>query len=319
MAPRKTERQLNLVICLLAARRFLTRESIRSSVEGYRGLSDAAFQRMFERDKDDLRDLGIPIEIGSNDAFFDDEQGYRILPGDFQLPPVEFSHAEQVVLGIAAQVFDGAALALPANAALSKLQAAGMDLAGSGVVQPHLGGDETAGIVWQALVERRRIRFDYRETAATRLIEPWGVLVRRGAWYVYGQDLDRQATRMFRLSRIVGAVHVLDPSGAYALPPREVVESAAASLEPAGAIDVAMLAVRGAAAPALRRRGTPAAVPAPEGYVAFEVPYGSVDEIAEHAAAGGANVLVLSPGDVREATISRLRAVAARALSTEVS
>src|SRR5665811_16982 len=92
MAPRKTERQLNLVICLLASRRYLTREKIRDSVEGYQGLSDAAFQRMFERDKDDLRDLGIPIETGSNDSYFDDEQGYRILPGDFELPPVEFSH-----------------------------------------------------------------------------------------------------------------------------------------------------------------------------------------------------------------------------------
>ncbi len=318
MAPRKTERQLNLVICLLAARRFLARETIRASVLGYQGLSDAAFQRMFERDKDDLRDLGIPIETGSNDVLFDDEPGYRILPGDFELPPVEFNHSEQVVLGIAAHVFDGAALAPQATAAVGKLRAAGVELGSSDLVQARLGGDdETVGIVWQALIDRRRIRFDYRETAQTRQIEPWGVLVRRGVWYVYGQDLGREAPRMFRLSRVVGTVEALEPSGAYELPARSVVEAAAASLEPAGVTDTALIAIRGSAAPALRRRGSATDAPAPDGYVAYEVPYGTIGEIAEQAAAAGPDALVLSPDEVRDATIARLLAVAGRMLSFE--
>ena len=320
MAPRKTERQLNLVICLLAARRFLTRETIRASVLGYQGLSDAAFQRMFERDKDDLRDLGIPIETGSNDVLFDDEPGYRILPGDFELPPVEFDHSEQVVLGIAAHVFDGAALAPQATAALGKLRAAGVELGSSDLVQARLGGDDEAfGIVWQALIDRRRIRFDYREAAQTRHVEPWGVLVRRGVWYVYGQDLGREAPRMFRLSRVVGTVEALEPPGAYELPARSVVEAAAASLEPAGVTDTALIAIRGSAAPALRRRGSATDGPAPVGYVAYEVPYGTTGEIAEQAAAAGPDALVLSPAEVRDATIARLRAVAGRTLSFERS
>jgi proteasome accessory factor B len=321
MAPRKTERQLNLVICLLAARRFLTRETIRASVEGYQGLSDAAFQRMFERDKDDLRELGIPIETGSNDVLFDDEPGYRILPGDFELPPVEFDHEEQVVLGIAAHVFDGAALAPQATAALGKLRAAGVELGSSDLVQARLGGDddETFGIVWQALIDRRRIRFDYRETAQTRRVEPWGVLARRGVWYVYGQDLGREAPRMFRLSRVVGTIEALEPPGAYELPARSVVEAAAASLEPAGVTDTALIAIRGSAAPALRRRGSATDAPAPEGYVAYEVPYGTTGEIAEQAAAAGPDALVLSPDEVRDATMARLRAVAGRTLPFEGS
>jgi len=317
MAPRKTERQLNLVICLLAARRFLTREKIRDSVEGYQGLSDSAFQRMFERDKDDLRDLGIPIETGSNDSYFDDEQGYRILPGDFELPPVEFTQAEQVVLGIAAHVFDGAALAPQASAALGKLQAAGVELSTTGVVQPRLGGDEAVGVVWEAIAGGRRIRFDYREPGQTRVVEAWGMLVRRGVWYVYGHDLGRDAPRMFRLSRVVGEIEALEPPGAYELPDRSVVEAAAASLEPAAVTDTAVVAIRGTAAPALRRRGTLADAPAPEGYVAYAVPYGSVEEIADQAAAGAPDVMVLGPSEVRDATLRRLRAVAARPLSTE--
>jgi proteasome accessory factor B len=318
MAPRKTERQLNLVICLLAARRFLTRESIRASVEGYQGLSDAAFQRMFERDKDDLRDLGIPIETGSNDVLFDDELGYRILPGDFELPPVEFDHEEQVVLGIAAHVFDGAALAPQATAALGKLRAAGVEPGSSDLVQARLGGDdETFGTVWQALIDRRRIRFDYREPGQTRRVEPWGVLARRGVWYVYGQDLGREAPRMFRLSRVVGTVEPLDPAGAYELPARSVVEAAAASLEPAGVTDTAVIAIRGSAAPALRRRGSATSAAAPDGFLAYEIPYGTVGEIVEQAAAAGPDALVLAPAEVRDATIARLRAVAGRTLSSE--
>jgi proteasome accessory factor B len=318
MAPRKTERQLNLVICLLAARRFLTREKIRDSVEGYQGLTDAAFQRMFERDKDDLRDLGIPIETGSNDSYFDDEQGYRILPGDFELPPVEFTQAEQVVLGIAAHVFDGAALAPQASSALGKLQAAGMELSTTGFVQPRLGGDEAVGVVWEAIAGRRRIRFDYREPGLTRVVEAWGVLVRRGVWYVYGRDLDREAPRMFRLSRVAGAVESLEPGGAYELPERGVVEAAAASLEPAAVTDTAYVAIRGSAAPALRRRGSLVSKPAPDGYAAYAVPYGSVQEIADQAAGSAPDVLVLGPAEVREATVRRLRSVAARPLSTEL-
>ncbi len=318
MAPRKTERQLNLVICLLAARRFLSRETIRSSVEGYQGLSDPAFQRMFERDKDDLRDLGIPIETGSNDAFFDDEPGYRILAGDFELPPVEFSQSEQVALGLAAHVFDGAGLAPQASTALGKLQAAGVELGSPGFVQAHLGGDdENAVVVWQALGDRRRIRFDYRQAGQARLVEPWGVLVRRGAWYVYGNDLGRSAPRMFRLSRIAGVVEALEPAAAYELPERSVVEAAASSLEPTGATETALLAIRGSAAAGLRRRGTQTSAGVPEGYTAYEVPYGSVGELAEQAAAAASDVLVLSPAHVRDATLARLRAVAARPLSTE--
>ena len=320
MAPRKTERQLNLVICLLAARRYLTREKIRDSVEGYQGLSDAAFQRMFERDKDDLRDLGIPIETGSNDSYFDDEQGYRILPGDFELPPVEFTQAEQVVLGIAAHVFDGAALAPQASSALGKLQAAGVELSTTGFVQPRLGGDDEAvSVVWEAIAGRRRIRFDYREPGLTRRVEAWGVLVRRGVWYVYGLDLDREAPRMFRLSRVAGTVEALEPAEAYELPDRSGVEAAAASLEPTAVTDTAVVAIRGTAAPGLRRRGSLASVPAPEGYTAYAVPYGSVQEIADQAAGAAPDVLVLGPDEVRDATLHRLRAVAARPLSTELA
>jgi len=66
MAAERTERLINLVICLLHTRSFISAERLREIIPGYGdATSDDAFKRMFERDKEDLRDLGIPLETGT--------------------------------------------------------------------------------------------------------------------------------------------------------------------------------------------------------------------------------------------------------------
>ncbi|MCL1841361.1 MAG: WYL domain-containing protein, partial [Propionibacteriaceae bacterium] len=122
MAARKSERLMNLTIALLTTRGFLSRERIREMVEGYAGLSDDAFQRMFERDKAELRDLGLPVETGTIDPWFGDEQGYRIERGDFELPPVRLDADEVAVLVAAAQVWQQAGVAESTRHALAKLR-----------------------------------------------------------------------------------------------------------------------------------------------------------------------------------------------------
>ena len=81
---RKSERLVNLTIALLASKRYLTKSEIFRTVEGYEGAPEA-MERMFERDKDDLRSLGIVIELGTFDPLFEDEAGYRITPSSYQL------------------------------------------------------------------------------------------------------------------------------------------------------------------------------------------------------------------------------------------
>src|SRR5689334_5165579 len=103
MAARRAERLVNLVICLLSTRQFLTAERIRDAVPGYDGpdgttAGDEAFKRMFERDKAELRDLGIPLETGRNSSF-DTDEGYRIRRGDYELPEIEFDAAEAAAVG----------------------------------------------------------------------------------------------------------------------------------------------------------------------------------------------------------------------------
>ncbi|HLU98909.1 MAG TPA: WYL domain-containing protein, partial [Thermobifida alba] len=146
MSQDKTERQLNLVICLLATRRFLSAQEIRATVHGYGDVeSDAAFKRMFERDKRELRDAGIPITTGRHDPF-SDEDGYRISRDDYELEPIELLPDEAAVLGLAARAWRHAVLGEAAANALLKLRTAGVpvDSAALPAITPVLGADEPA-------------------------------------------------------------------------------------------------------------------------------------------------------------------------------
>src|SRR3954454_15744866 len=98
----RTERLLNLVICLLSTRSWLTKEQIRSAVPQYAECTTSeAFDRMFERDKEDLRELGVPLVTGSHSSWFEDEQGYRLDRTAYALPDLEVSAAEVAGLGVA--------------------------------------------------------------------------------------------------------------------------------------------------------------------------------------------------------------------------
>src|SRR3954447_1920212 len=100
MSAHKTERLLNLVICLLSTRQFLAKEQIRTAVPQYaEGPSDEAFDRMVELDKEELRDMDIPLEAGGNDACSDDEVGYRVARAAYALPEVPFTSDDLAVLG----------------------------------------------------------------------------------------------------------------------------------------------------------------------------------------------------------------------------
>ena len=230
MSKRKTERLLGLVVCLLSTRRYLTAEQIREAVPGYPEQDDL-FKRMFERDKEDLRDLGVPLETGVNHPF-DDDTGYRIRQQAYQLPELRLEADEAAVLGLAARVWRRAELAGAAAGALLKLRAAGIDTSGLDGrderpsphgIEPRLGTPEPAfGPLWEAVRDRRPVTFSYRAAGRSdpqrRELEPWGVVNRHGRWYVAGRDRGRDATRVFRLGRIAGPVKFCGPPGSVTVP-----------------------------------------------------------------------------------------------------
>lgn len=326
MAPRKSERILNLTICLLATRRYLGKERLRQVVEGYRGLSDAAFERTFERDKDELRAMGVPIETGTDDAYFDDELGYRIRRTDFELPPIELDADEAAVVALAAQSWQQARLASSTQSAWAKLRAAGVETDPTRIttMSPTVVAREAAfEPMWQAVLSRSVVRFGYRRqgadvrSAGTRTLQPWGVTSNKGRWYVVGHDVDRDAARMFKLSRVVGAVETVGAPGAFTVPADVDVRALARSLEPSPVTGAAVLAIRADRAPRLRRRGEPVEGVLPAGlgpgFAVWSVGYGEEDAFVAEVAAFGADVVVLEPASVRERLLSHLAAVEAHA------
>ncbi|WP_019633867.1 helix-turn-helix transcriptional regulator [Actinomadura atramentaria] len=316
MSRRKTERLLNLVVCLLATRRYLTAEQIRRAVPGYPD-GDDAFKRMFERDKEELRELGVPLEVGSDrTGGGGEETGYRIPPQDYELPDMRLEPDEAAVLGLAARVWQRASMADAASGALLKLRAAGVETGDAGAavgVEPRVGTDPAFPALWEAVRDGRPVTFRYqgvgRTESAVRHLEPWGVVSRRGRWYVVGHDRDRRGTRVFRLSRIHGAVAPDGPPGTVEVPAGvDVRKIAFDSVEPAGDPRPATVRLRSGAAQGPRRWAAEVR-PGGDGWDEAVLTFRDADRFAPYLARFGGDVVVLDPPDLREAVIQRLKAV----------
>ncbi|GAA2041920.1 helix-turn-helix transcriptional regulator [Nocardiopsis rhodophaea] len=320
MSRKKTERQLNLVICLLATRRFLTAREIRATVAGYsEAESDAAFKRMFERDKKELRESGIPIETGGGDIW-NDEEGYRISRADYELPEIELLPDEAAVLGLAARAWRHAALGDAAANAVMKLRAAGVPVDSDAApgITPVLGTDEPAFLpMWQAVRDGRAVAFDYRkpgqQTSARRELEPWGVVNVKGHWYVAGYDRQRQARRVFRLGRVTGPVVPL-AGGRTVRVPENVDVRSVVSGQPHEPERVARLRVHADSAHELRR-GALRVIPgtAEQGQHRWDVvdyPYTDLDQLVGTVARFGDRVRMEAPEEARAALVRHLSFVA---------
>jgi proteasome accessory factor B len=315
MSKRKTERLLGLVVCLLSTRRYLTAEQIRAAVPGYPENEDL-FKRMFERDKEDLRDLGVPLETGFNHPF-DEEAGYRIRRQAYELPELRLEADEAAVLGLAARVWRRAELAGAAAGALLKLRAAGVESAVDVPVQqgiePRLGKPEPAfAPLWEAVRDRRPVTFQYRGAGrsepAQRELEPWGVVNRKGRWYVAGWDRGRQATRVFRLGRISGVVKFCGQPGSVTVPAGADVRELVSDWDSVPVQEhTAVLRVRSGAGIGLRRNPVSVEPSATPGWDEVVTRYADVGWFADYAAWFGADVVVLDPPDLREAVITRLK------------
>jgi proteasome accessory factor B len=321
MSKRKTERLLGLVVCLLSTSRYLSADQIRQAVPGYPEQDDL-FKRMFERDKEDLRDLGVPLETGLNHPF-DDDPGYRIRQQAYELPELRLEADEAAVLGLAARVWQRAELAGAAAGALLKLRAAGMDAADEQpvpqVIEPRVGTPEPAfGPLWEAVRDHRPVTFSYRAAGRSepqrRELEPWGVVNRHGRWYVAGWDRGRDDTRVFRLGRIAGAVKFCGPPGSVTVPDGADVRELVRDWDSAPALEhTAVLRVRSGTGVGLRQHAVSvrADETGPAGWDLVTTRFAEVGYFADYAASFGPDAVVLDPPDLREAVIARLKGVLA--------
>jgi proteasome accessory factor B len=211
------ERLVNLVALLLESATPLTFDRIREKLtEGYGHADAASAKRMFERDKDILRDIGVPIEVLSVDAW-DVEQGYTIDKAQYYLPDIAFTPEEISALFVAVRSAGDPS----AEDAVRKLLSTSDDglLAGLGGAPAGGGHDPNLVQAADAVAGQRRVRFAYRTSRgerSERTVDAFGLAVRDGHWYLVGLDRDRAEIRSFRLSRLAGAIQ---PAGEGSPPP----------------------------------------------------------------------------------------------------
>lgn len=223
MSSEKTERLVNLTMALLATRRYMTKAEIFRRVEGYSG-SQETQERMFERDKDDLRAMGIEIEVGGLDPLFEDEAGYRIKPEKFQFPVSNFSPRELGLISTALSLWS--AELVGENSELArKFESIGVerelpsDLATFRFTKI---AEENLLSLATALAQRSRVSFDYQKPVSSssepRSVNPLGLGAWRGDWYLVGEDLNRGDVRAFKLQRITGSISIDKNSNSYEIP-----------------------------------------------------------------------------------------------------
>ena len=319
MNVRKSERLLNLLIMLLVQRHFVPKERIRALL--YADSSTDAFEKMFERDKEELRSLGVPIEVGQMDAYFDDEPGYRIRPDEFALPEIDLEPDEAAIIGLATKVWEHARLAEATTDVVRKLTALGVpvDVSALDIVQPRLSADEPAfDVFFEAVQERSAVEFDYvrsgQSEVTSRRLHPWGVARYSGRWYVVGHDLDRGAERVFRLSRVQGTARKVGPPGAYDVPLGTDVSEVARRLAPAPTAERLVVLARAGTGLPLRRDADEVipGVVGPDDRTEWHrlVLNRSSTGLADELLGYGADVYVEEPERLRQAVVERLSAVA---------
>jgi len=308
------ERLLNLVVALIATDQGLTKDTILTSVAGYREQSEAgaskdALEKMFERDKESLRGLGVPIETIGDWADPDDlrEARYRVPSAEYELPEdIGFTPAELALLNLAGGVWSESSMSDDARSGLRKIRALG-DLVDEPIIgfSPQLNPRDPAfPALHQAIDASRVVTFPYlkpgESAPRTRRIQPLALVEYEARWHVFGIDLDARADRTFLLSRIVGPV--VQARGTFDPALREGAgERALAGLEAVAARNSALLEVNPGTEAALRlaRRATPAEQ-------GIRVPYVDVHIFADELASYGPEVRVVAPEDLRDRVIDRL-------------
>src|SRR5918996_6173837 len=311
------ERLINLVALLLESRQPRTFEDIRRLLPAYQQQDRSTAKRQFERDKDTLRAIGIPVDVAPTDVW-GVEEGYTILKESYYLPEISFTPEEVAALfvashapgenGEAAQAFRK--LAQQAETGVLSTLAGAPTPTGIDTSGPHL--EEAA----EAVSGQRRVKFRYRPVqgrAGERDVDAWGLVFRAGAWYLVGNDRRRGEPRSFRLSRVLSPVRDAGPGEA---PPAEFRAAEHVAAGPWGfgepevrarvafSPKVAWWALSGVPdARILRTRK--------DGWTEADVPAASTDSFVSWILSFGADASVISPKAVRDAVVGSLKAVRA--------
>lgn len=313
------ERLFSLVLALIAAENGLTKNQIISTVQGYRQRGDGATarlatERQFERDKDDLRELGIPVETidAPGDPGNTQTARYRIAKGAYDLPAdISFSPDEVQLLRLAGAVWREGTLSAQSRRALIKLRSMGVDSEDPVIgLAPRIRVRDAAfEPLGDALDRSLVVRFPYLKPGdaapRVRTIEPRALVNHQGRWHLHGWDRDAGATRTFLLARIVGPVTTTSTS--FTSDGRDHSAIALAELDAILERTVARIAVRPDSDAALRLVRRSGASATEHGIV--ELHYTDPEILADELSGYGPEVTVIDPPGLRRRVVERLRRV----------
>lgn len=205
----RIERLLNLTAMLLDTPRALTVEEIGSKMQGYPD-NPASFRRQFERDKDELRAAGVPLEVAPLDATDLSEFGYRIPPERYYLPDPGFTEDETSAIRVAI-----ASISLDGDAGTEALRKFGIDGDAEPTPIANVAAPAEVATLRAAIADTRTVSFSFRDEP--REVEPHRLTYLNGQWYLTGFDRRRQGVRNFRIDRIDGEL-TLGPAGSFTPP-----------------------------------------------------------------------------------------------------
>lgn len=301
MSSQKTERLINLTLALLASKRYLSKAEILRNIPGYEG-SPETKERMFERDKDDLRSLGIQIDVNNFDPLFEDEQGYLIKSDSFQFAENEFTKEELLLLTMAANLWHDSAVEIDSQNALLKIQSL------SGPVENDMTTTPTLRVTedWQLLVSiftavqnKQILEFSYR--GKKRQVNPYGLYSSNGFWYLIAFEIN--VIKSFKLVRIEGEVDLIGEKDAFEKPDNFNVgnflkeESNSVSL-------VSKLQVRKGAALSLRNKFTVKDLDSE--WDLMDIPYTNEQELLEMVLWHGTDLKLIEPAALRQLLVANL-------------
>jgi len=315
------ERLFSLVLALLATDTGLTKNEILSTVQGYRQRyahsgDNANLERQFERDKDDIRDLGVPLETIESPGQAGNNQNlrYRIPRGTYELPTdVRFSPEETTLLNLAAMVWREGSLSGESRRAILKLRSLGV-----ATTEPVLGyaprvrvRDAAFEPLGAALEKRQFVRFAYlkpgEDEARVREVAPLALIQHQGRWHLYADDPATGSRKTFLLRRIVSSVTALTKT--FPAPPPDVADRALAELDEVWTRHSAVVEVvpgTDAATRLGKRRGASTTETGE-----LQLHYSDMNIFADELAGFGPEALVISPPELREAVRARLQTTAA--------
>ena len=302
MSDQKTERLINLTLALLSAKQYLTKSEIFNNVAGYSG-SPETMERMFERDKDELRNLGIRIEVRALDPLFEDDQGYLIDSDTFQINPNDFSQEEIFLLTMAANLWHGSALQKDSKAALLKIQSLDGLVATNTVASPVIEDNEDSKkllLIFDAVERFITLEFEYKGTI--RQVKPYGIYTRRGFWYLAAQEND--LVKSFKVVRIGQTIRATSKAQGFAKPSEFKLSAFLEDIN-APTTSKAEVRIRKNQALALRKRHKVEEVDSE--WDKLFIDYIFEEDLIESLLWYGSNLVVISPTSIRNQIINRAK------------